>query len=151
MLVSGPLKEAAEAFSDIALDVAEPNGMTKHPAATLFDPASSLEEPPALDLLQNHQEFTRGDRCDGAGSELGKDMLLQETPIPLDRCGREGALVDSSLEALQPGLCDGFKRVGVGRAQPAALGARSDPAGEQASRVRMEAPCVGEAHLGIDP
>ncbi len=49
--MSGPLEEAAEAFRDVTLEVAEPNGMTKHPAATLFDPTSGLEEPPALDLL----------------------------------------------------------------------------------------------------
>ena len=35
-------------------------------------------------------------------------MLLQETPIPLDRRGREAALVNSNLEDLQPGSGDGW-------------------------------------------
>jgi hypothetical protein len=130
---------------------AQPNGMTKHAAATLFDPASGLEQPRALDFLQNHQELTGGDHRDGARAELRKDMLLQETPVPLDRRGGEGALVDASLEDLQPGSGDRFKRVGVARAHPATFGAGVDAASEEAPGIRVEASCLCEADFGIDP
>ena len=77
-------------------------------------------------------------------------MLLQEPPVSLDRGCREGALMDSNLEDLQPGSGDGFKRLGVGRAQPAALGTGIEAAGQEAAGIRVEASCLCEADFGID-
>jgi hypothetical protein len=147
MLMPRPLEEAADAFGDVALEVAQPNGMTKYTATPLFDPACGFEEPLALDLFQDHQQLTWGDGRDGPQPNPREDIPFQQTQVFVDRGCRQRALVDANLEDLQPGSCDGFKRLGVRRAQPAALGAGIDAAREEAAGILVATARLGETDL----
>jgi hypothetical protein len=148
---SRSLEEAPEAFGDVALDATQSDSMAKHTAATLFDSTCGVEEAVALDLLQDRQELTGADCRDGPGAETGEDMSFQETPISFDRLGSQAALVGSNLKDLEPGSCDGFKRVGVRSAPLAALSAGVDAAGEDAARIGVEASRLRETDFGIGP
>src|SRR3984957_16959911 len=115
MLMPRPLKQAPETFRDVAVEAAQSNGMAKHTAATLFDPTCGFNEPVALNLFQDHQQLTRGDGGNGPQPDPREDIPLQQSQVFFD-CGcRQGVLVDANLQDLQPGSCDGFKRVTVRR------------------------------------
>ncbi len=47
------LKQAPEAFCDVAVEIAQSDGMAEHTAATLFDSTCGFDEPMALNFLQD--------------------------------------------------------------------------------------------------
>src|SRR5882762_593636 len=98
MLMPWSLEQAPETVRDVAVEAAQPNGMAKHTAATLFHPPCGFEEPMALDFFQDHQQLTRGDGGDGPPPNPREDIPLQQSQVFFDRGGRQGVLVDANLQ-----------------------------------------------------
>jgi hypothetical protein len=133
------LEEATEALRRVVREATEANGVTKDTATTLFDPASRMLQPFALNVSQDHKQVTWADRGNRTGTERREDVSLQETLVPVDCRLGEGALADSKLQYFQPRSCNSLEGARVGRALLAMVDTRVDAAGDQSAGVGVEA------------